>query len=105
MILGPLEGDCTRLRNALDELVAGKDVRVSDSRPFGCSIKWFSVKSRVSPPALVVGRFQVMTLLQAARAHVLAFRLSPRNHGSQQGYLHCGGEEGFQGRHRGQGNR
>jgi peroxiredoxin len=31
------------LRNALDELVAGKDVRVSDSRPFGCSIKWFSV--------------------------------------------------------------
>ena len=28
------------LRNALDDLVAGKAVRVPDTRPFGCSIKW-----------------------------------------------------------------
>ena len=32
------------LRNALDELANGKSVRVPDTRPFGCSIKWFSVK-------------------------------------------------------------
>jgi peroxiredoxin len=32
------------LRNALDDLVAGKDVRAPDTRPFGCSIKWFSMK-------------------------------------------------------------
>ena len=32
------------LRNALDDLLAGKDVRVPDTRPFGCSIKWYSVK-------------------------------------------------------------
>ncbi|MDE1857450.1 MAG: thioredoxin family protein [Thaumarchaeota archaeon] len=32
------------LRNALDDLLAGRDVRVSDTRPFGCSIKWYSVK-------------------------------------------------------------
>ena len=28
------------LRNALDDLLAGRDVRVPDTRPFGCSIKW-----------------------------------------------------------------
>lgn len=32
------------LRNALDDLIGGKTVRVPDTRPFGCSIKWFSVK-------------------------------------------------------------
>ncbi len=32
------------LRNALDDLVAGKAVRVPDTRPFGCSIKWYSMK-------------------------------------------------------------
>jgi peroxiredoxin len=28
------------LRDALDDLVAGKAVRVPDTKPFGCSIKW-----------------------------------------------------------------
>jgi len=28
------------LRNALDDLTAGREVRVPDTRPFGCSIKW-----------------------------------------------------------------
>jgi peroxiredoxin len=28
------------LRNALDGLLSGKSVRVADTRPFGCSIKW-----------------------------------------------------------------
>jgi len=28
------------LRNALDDLISGKQVRVPDTRPFGCSIKW-----------------------------------------------------------------
>ena len=28
------------LRNALDDLVSGKPVRVPDTKPFGCSIKW-----------------------------------------------------------------
>jgi peroxiredoxin len=28
------------LRNALDDLLSGKSVRVADTRPFGCSIKW-----------------------------------------------------------------
>jgi len=32
------------LRNALDELVAGKPVTVADTKPFGCSIKWYSMK-------------------------------------------------------------
>jgi peroxiredoxin len=32
------------LRNALDDLVAGSEVRVPDTRPFGCSIKWSSAK-------------------------------------------------------------
>jgi peroxiredoxin len=32
------------LRNALDDLLQGKEVRVPDTRPFGCSIKWFSMK-------------------------------------------------------------
>lgn len=30
------------LRNALDDLMEGRDVRVPDTRPFGCSIKWFA---------------------------------------------------------------
>ncbi len=29
------------LRNALDDLLVGRDVRVPRTRPFGCSIKWF----------------------------------------------------------------
>ena len=32
------------LRNALDDLAAGKPVRVADTKPFGCSIKWYSMK-------------------------------------------------------------
>jgi peroxiredoxin len=32
------------LRNALDDLTSGASVRVPDTRPFGCSIKWFSMK-------------------------------------------------------------
>ena len=32
------------LRNALDDLTSGADVRAPDTRPFGCSIKWFSMK-------------------------------------------------------------
>ena len=32
------------LRNALDDLLAGKEVRVPDTKPFGCSIKWYSMK-------------------------------------------------------------
>jgi peroxiredoxin len=28
------------LRNALDDLLAGRNVRTADTRPFGCSIKW-----------------------------------------------------------------
>jgi peroxiredoxin len=32
------------LRNALDDLAAGREVRVPDTRPFGCSIKWYSMK-------------------------------------------------------------
>jgi len=28
------------LRNALDDLLSGRDVRIPDTRPFGCSIKW-----------------------------------------------------------------
>jgi peroxiredoxin len=31
------------LRNALDDLVAGKTPRVPDTRPFGCSIKWMEL--------------------------------------------------------------
>lgn len=32
------------LRNALEDLLAGKDVRTPDTRPFGCSIKWYLTK-------------------------------------------------------------
>jgi len=32
------------LRNALDDIVAGKRVRLPDTKPFGCSIKWYSLK-------------------------------------------------------------
>lgn len=32
------------LRNALDDILAGREVRVPDTRPFGCSIKWYSTK-------------------------------------------------------------
>jgi peroxiredoxin len=31
------------LRNALDDIIGGKKVRVPDTRPFGCSIKWMKV--------------------------------------------------------------
>jgi len=31
------------LRNALDDLLAGRGVKVEDTRPFGCSIKWMEV--------------------------------------------------------------
>jgi peroxiredoxin len=30
------------LRNALDDIVAGKAVRSPDTKPFGCSVKWFA---------------------------------------------------------------
>ncbi len=30
------------LRNALDDLLASRGLRVSDTRPFGCSIKWMA---------------------------------------------------------------
>jgi peroxiredoxin len=36
----PSQAKSPDLRNALDDMVAGKGVRVSDTRPFGCSIKW-----------------------------------------------------------------
>jgi peroxiredoxin len=32
------------LRNALEDLIAGREVRTPDTRPFGCSIKWYSLK-------------------------------------------------------------
>ena len=32
------------LRNALDDMLAGESVRVPDTKPFGCSIKWYSMK-------------------------------------------------------------
>jgi peroxiredoxin len=32
------------LRNALDDLLIGRTVRVPDTKPFGCSIKWYSMK-------------------------------------------------------------
>jgi len=32
------------LRNALDDILQGREVRVPDTRPFGCSIKWYSMK-------------------------------------------------------------
>lgn len=32
------------LRNALDDLISGSAVRVPETRPFGCSIKWFTMK-------------------------------------------------------------
>lgn len=32
------------LRNAMDDMLAGTSVRVPDTKPFGCSIKWYSMK-------------------------------------------------------------
>ena len=32
------------LRNALDDMLTGHTVRVPDTKPFGCSIKWYSMK-------------------------------------------------------------
>jgi peroxiredoxin len=32
------------LRNAVEDLLTGKEVRVPDTKPFGCSIKWYSMK-------------------------------------------------------------
>jgi peroxiredoxin len=31
------------LRNALDDMVTGRTVKLGDTRPFGCSIKWMEV--------------------------------------------------------------
>ncbi len=31
------------LRNAMDDMLAGNKVRVPDTRPFGCSIKWMAI--------------------------------------------------------------
>lgn len=36
----PLNVKSPDLRNALDDLTAGMEVRVPDTKPFGCSIKW-----------------------------------------------------------------
>jgi peroxiredoxin len=38
----PAEVKNNDLRNALDDMVEERSVKVSDTRPFGCSIKWFS---------------------------------------------------------------
>jgi len=38
----PQKVNSADLRNALDDLVAGRPVRVPDTRPFGCSIKWMA---------------------------------------------------------------
>ena len=32
------------LRNALDDMLAGRSLRTPDTKPFGCSIKWYSMK-------------------------------------------------------------
>ena len=32
------------LRNALDDLLGGRSVRTPDTKPFGCSNKWYSVE-------------------------------------------------------------
>jgi peroxiredoxin len=32
------------LRNAIDDLLKGSKVRAPDTKPFGCSIKWYSMK-------------------------------------------------------------
>lgn len=32
------------LQNALEDMLAGRRVRLADTKPFGCSIKWFSLK-------------------------------------------------------------
>ena len=32
------------LRNALDDIIGNRAVRTPDTRPFGCSIKWYSMK-------------------------------------------------------------
>ena len=32
------------LRNALDDMIAGVSVRIPDTKPFGCSIKWYSME-------------------------------------------------------------
>ncbi len=36
----PLHVKSPDLRNVLDDLTAGREVRVPDTKPFGCSIKW-----------------------------------------------------------------
>lgn len=33
------------LRNAIDDILEARNVRVPDTRPFGCSIKWYSMKT------------------------------------------------------------
>jgi peroxiredoxin len=38
----PLNVKSPDLRNALDDLTAGREVRVPDTKPFGCSVKWMA---------------------------------------------------------------
>ena len=38
----PLNVKSPDLRNALDDMTSGREVRVPDTRPFGCSIKWMA---------------------------------------------------------------
>jgi peroxiredoxin len=39
----PKQAKSPDLRNALDDLLAGKEVRAADTKPFGCSIKWMAL--------------------------------------------------------------
>ena len=39
----PTQAKSPDLRNALDDLGAGRDPRVADTKPFGCSIKWMAL--------------------------------------------------------------
>jgi hypothetical protein len=36
----PAKVEKTDLRNALDDILAGKDVKVASTKAFGCTIKW-----------------------------------------------------------------
>lgn len=40
----PLKITTNDLRNAIDDLLALQEVRVPDTKPFGCSIKWLQMK-------------------------------------------------------------
>jgi peroxiredoxin len=39
----PKQAKSHDLRNALEDMLAGRSVGVADTRPFGCSIKWMEV--------------------------------------------------------------